>query len=72
MRRDGAPDSDGKCVVYWMERAQRGVDNHAVDLAVKIANLLDLPLIAYFAGISNLPDANLRHYVFLNQGLAGY
>jgi len=69
VRRDGAPHSDGRCVVYWMERAQRGVDNHAVDLAVKIANLLDLPLIAYFAGISNLPDANLRHYVFLNQGL---
>jgi deoxyribodipyrimidine photo-lyase len=69
VRRGGGPDSDGKCVVYWMERAQRGVDNHAVDLAVKIANLLELPLIVYFAGISNLPHANLRHYVFLNQGL---
>ena len=52
-----------------MQRAQRGVDNHAVDLAVKIANLLGLPLVVYFAGISNFPHANLRHYVFLNQGL---
>ena len=69
VRRDGAPDPDGKCVVYWMQRAQRGVDNHAVDLAVKIANLLKLPLVVYFAGISNFPHANLRHYVFLNQGL---
>ena len=50
VRRDGAPDPKGKCVVYWMQRAQRGVDNHAVDLAVKIANLLGLPLVVYFAG----------------------
>src|SRR6202522_845451 len=69
VRRDGAPDRKVKCVVYWMQRAQRGVENHAVDLAVKIANLLGLPLIVYFAGISNFPHANLRHYVFLNQGL---
>ena len=69
VRRDDAPVPDGKCVVYWMQRAQRGVDNHAVDLAVKVANLLGLPLVVYFAGISNFPHANLRHYVFLNQGL---
>src|SRR5580693_2937078 len=69
VRRGGAPDGGGKCVVYWMQRAQRGVDNHAVDLAVRIANLLGLPLVVYFAGISNFPHANLRHYVFLNQGL---
>jgi deoxyribodipyrimidine photo-lyase len=69
VRRDGAPDPLGKCVVYWMQRAQRGVDNHAVDLAVKVANLLGLPLVVYFAGISNFPHANLRHYTFLNQGL---
>ena len=70
VRRDGVSDPNGKCVVYWMQRAQRGVDNHAVDLAVQVANLLGLPLVVYFAGISNFPHANLRHYVFLNQGLA--
>jgi deoxyribodipyrimidine photo-lyase len=69
VRRDGTPNTEGKCVVYWMQRAQRGVDNHAVDLAVHVANLLGLPLVVYFAGISNFPHANLRHYVFLNQGL---
>jgi deoxyribodipyrimidine photo-lyase len=69
VRRQGPPDLEGRCVVYWMQRAQRGVDNHAVDLAVKIANALGLPLVVYFAGISNFPHANLRHYVFLNQGL---
>ena len=70
VRRGGAPDPKGKCVVYWMQRAQRGTDNHAVNLAVEIANELALPLVVYFAGISNFPHANLRHYVFLNQGLA--
>ena len=69
VRRGGAPDPDGKSVVYWMQRAQRGVDNHAVNLAVAIASELGLPLIVYFAGISNFPHANLRHYVFLQQGL---
>jgi deoxyribodipyrimidine photo-lyase len=64
VRRQGDPDPNGRCVVYWMQRAQRGIDSHAVDLAVKVANLLGLPLVVYFAGISNFPHANLRHYVF--------
>ena len=69
VRRDGAPDPRGKCVVYWMQRAERGIDNHAVNLAVHVANELGLPLVVYFAGISNFPHANLRHYIFLQQGL---
>ena len=70
VRRGGAAKRGGRCVVYWMQRAQRGIDNHAADLAVNVANLLGLPPVVYFAVISNLPDANLRQYVFLNQGLA--
>ncbi len=70
VRRGGAPAKDGKCVVYWMQRAQRGRDNHAVDFAVKVGNALGLPVVVYFAGIANFPHANLRHYAFLNQGLA--
>ena len=69
VRRGGAPDPNGKCVVYWMQRAQRGRDNHAVDLAVNVGNALGLPVVVYFAGIANFPHANLRHYAFLNQGL---
>ncbi|MGA8289085.1 MAG: deoxyribodipyrimidine photolyase, partial [Acidobacteriaceae bacterium] len=52
-----------------MQRAQRGLNNAAVDCAVNIANELGLPLIVYFSAIPNYPNANLRHYVFLNQGL---
>jgi deoxyribodipyrimidine photo-lyase len=70
VRRGGAPLADSRCVVYWMQRAQRGADNPAVDLAIAIGNELNLPVIAYFSAISNFPHANLRHYAFLNQGLA--
>jgi deoxyribodipyrimidine photo-lyase len=69
IRRDGPPHQQGKCVVYWMQRAQRGIDNHAVNLAVSVANEHGLPLVVYFAAISNFPHANLRHYAFLQQGL---
>jgi deoxyribodipyrimidine photo-lyase len=69
VRRDVVCAPEGRCVVYWMQRAQRGIDNHAVDLAVQVANLLGLPVVVYFAGISNFPHANLRHYAFLSQGL---
>jgi deoxyribodipyrimidine photo-lyase len=69
VRRAGAPKRGGKCVVYWMQRAQRGIDNHAVDVAVRVAEALELPVVVYFAAIRNFPHANLRHYAFLNQGL---
>jgi len=69
VRRAGAPDPKGKCVVYWMQSAERGLDNHALDKAVELGNALGLPVVAYFAGIKNFPHANLRHYAFLNQGL---
>ncbi len=69
VRRDGPPKPDGACVVYWMQRAQRGLHNPAVDCAVDVANELGLPLLVYFSAISNFPNANLRHYAFLNQGL---
>jgi deoxyribodipyrimidine photo-lyase len=69
VRRSGIPAPDAKCVVYWMQRAERGVDNPALDCAIEVANELGLPVVAFFSAISNFPRANLRHYAFLNQGL---
>ncbi len=69
IRRTGAPDPQGKCVVYWMQRAQRALDNHALDKAIDLGNALGLPVVAYFAGINYFRSSFLRHYVFLNQGL---
>jgi len=67
-RRPGPPDPDGSCVVYWMQRAQRGVDNPALDLAVQAANALAKPVVVFFAP-RPFPPANLRHYAFLAEGI---
>ena len=69
VRRGGAPRPGGKCVVYWMQRALRTVENQALDVAIEAANLLGLPVVVFFGVIPNYPNANLRHYHFLHQGL---
>src|SRR3984957_14078130 len=69
VRRGGTPAPDAKCVVYWMQRAERALDNPALDVAIEVGNALDLPVLVYFSAISNFPQANWRHYAFLNQGL---
>ncbi len=69
IRRTGAPDPEGTCVVYWMQRAQRGMDNPALDVAVETANALGKPAVVFFAPVPFYPHANLRHYRFLNEGI---
>ncbi len=69
MRRSGPPRKQGKCVVYWMQRAVRAVENPALDVAIEAANILGIPVVIYFGVIPNYPNANLRHYHFLQQGL---
>jgi deoxyribodipyrimidine photo-lyase len=69
VRRAGAPDPGGRCVVYWMQRAQRALDNSALDLAVEAANILHQPVVIFFAPVPFYPHANLRHYAFLAQGI---
>jgi deoxyribodipyrimidine photo-lyase len=69
VRRGGAPRKDAACVVYWMQRAMRVQDNPALNVAIEAANNLGLPVAIYFGVIPNYPNANLRHYHFLQQGL---
>lgn len=69
VRLAGPPDPSGTCVVYWMQRAQRGVDNPALDIAVQAGNTLRKPVVVFFAPIPFYPHANLRHYQFLNEGI---
>jgi deoxyribodipyrimidine photo-lyase len=68
VRRHGTPDSNG-CVVYWMQRAQRALDNPALDIAVEAANVLRQAVVIFFAPVPFYPHANLRHYAFLAQGI---
>lgn len=69
VRRNGPPLPGAKCVVYWMQRAMRIHDNPALDLAIDVANHLGLPVVVFFSVIPNYPNANLRHYHFMQQGL---
>ncbi len=64
------PQADGGCVVYWMQRAQRGLDNPALDVALAAANELQRPVAVFFGLHPKYPNANLRHYAFLIEGLA--
>lgn len=70
VRRAGTHDPDGRCVVYWMQRTQRGIDNHALDTAIAAANELGWPVAVFFGLHPGYPNGNLRHYSFLIDGLA--
>lgn len=63
--RDGAPDPDGRCVVYWMQRSQRAEENPALDLAIALGNALGLPVLTVFGLTADYPGAQRRHYRFL-------
>ena len=70
IRRHGVPNPTGQCVVYWMQRAQRGYDNSALDTAIQAGNLLGKPVVVFLAIAPCNPEENLRHYHFLFQGFA--
>src|SRR6185295_1730126 len=71
VRRGLPPNFEGRAVVYWVQRSQRGIDNPALDLAINVANELARPVIVFFGLHPRYPGANLRHYAFLIEGLAG-
>src|SRR5690349_19409730 len=52
-----------------MQRAQRGVDNPALDVAVQAGDELKKPVVVFFAPVPFYPNANLRHYAFLAEGI---
>lgn len=61
--------SDGRYVLYWMQQSQRGECNHALEYAALQANRLGKPLVAVFGLTDDYPEANLRHYTFMLEGL---
>lgn len=69
VRTPGTPDTAGEAVVYWMQRAQRARDNPALDIAIELGNLLRKPVVVFFAINPFVTRANLRHYLFLAEGL---
>jgi deoxyribodipyrimidine photo-lyase len=59
----------GRYVLYWMQASQRYTCNHALEYAIRQANLLKLPLVAVFGLTEGYPEANERHYAFMLEGL---
>ena len=68
VRRKGHPDPDGRVVVYWMQRAQRAIDNPALDLAINAGNTLHQPVVVFLSPVPFYPHGDLRHYQFLFDG----
>ncbi len=59
----------GRYVLYWMQQSQRVEYNHALEYAIEMANHLRLPILVVFGLMTDYPDANLRHYTFMLEGL---
>jgi deoxyribodipyrimidine photo-lyase len=59
----------GRYVLYWMQQSQRAEYNHALEYAIAQANALGMPCLVGFALTDDYPEANLRHYHFMLQGL---
>ena len=60
---------DGDYVLYWMQSSQRAGQNHALEYAVQQANDLEQRLLVVFGLTDDYPEANLRHYAFMLEGL---
>jgi deoxyribodipyrimidine photo-lyase len=60
---------NGKHVLYWMQAAQRTEYNHALEYSILRANELKKPVLVSFGITDNWPEANLRHYYFMLEGL---
>jgi deoxyribodipyrimidine photo-lyase len=59
----------GRYVLYWLQQSQRAEYNHALEYAVQAANKLGLGVLVGFGLTDDYPEANLRHYTFMLEGL---
>ena len=63
------PQQRGRYVLYWMQAAQRSEYNHALEFAIERANQSGVPVVVISCLVDDYPEANLRHYHFMLQGL---
>ena len=61
--------TEGKYVLYWMQQSQRADYNHALEYAIQQANRLGQGVVVAFGLMDDYPEANLRHYTFMLEGL---
>jgi deoxyribodipyrimidine photo-lyase len=65
-----APVRAGDFILYWMQSSHRTEENPALRYAIERADQAHLPLIVYFGLWQSYPEANLRHFRFMLEGLA--
>ena len=70
MLNDAAVNTAGQFVLYWMQQSQREAHNPALEYAIERGNELDKPVLCAFGVDDTYPDANLRHFAFMLEGLA--
>ena len=61
--------TSGAYVAHRMQQSQRAEYNHALGYAIQQANELKLPVQVFFGLTDDYPEANLRHYTFMLEGL---
>jgi deoxyribodipyrimidine photo-lyase len=59
----------GDYVLYWMQQSQRAHYNHALEYAINLSNQMSTKIVTVFGLTDHYPDANLRHYYFMLEGL---
>ncbi|MFB6230273.1 MAG: deoxyribodipyrimidine photo-lyase [Salinibacter sp.] len=64
-----AQADEAEYVLYWMQQSQRARNNPALERALRHANSEGLPLLVVFGLMDDYPEANLRHYTFMLEGL---
>jgi deoxyribodipyrimidine photo-lyase len=60
---------DADYVLYWMQQSQRAEVNHALEYSILQANRLGIGVVVAFGLMDDYPEANLRHYTFMLEGL---
>ncbi|MCX7856287.1 MAG: deoxyribodipyrimidine photo-lyase, partial [Anaerolineae bacterium] len=67
--RNDRPLRRGRYILYWMQASQRASGNPALEHAIALANKLRLPVLVGFGLAPSYPEATLRPYAFMAEGL---
>ncbi len=70
VRCSGQPAHEGTAVVYWMQRAQRAIDNPALETAIGRPMRSASRWWSTSRRCRSVRGANLRHYHFMVEGLS--
>jgi len=62
-------EKNGDYVLYWMQASQRIEYNHALEYSIIKANSLKKPIVVFFGLTEKFPNANLRNFSFMLEGL---